>query len=144
MKKTGWCRLKRQEGRSNMRIVEERWVSAEESGTKKNRCPEMRERERRRGCWCGQKKRQRLKNRKDRLVERTLSGDSSASTRHYVAAGTNLYKGKTKTLPKIKSRGRNREYLGGTIFKRRGLILIGSPPLFRRVYRCSDSCLTDN
>lgn len=32
----------------------------------------------------------------------TLSGDSSASTRHYVAAGTNLYKRKRKTPRKVK------------------------------------------
>lgn len=66
---------------------------------------------RRRGC----------SKEKDKL-EKALSGDSSASTRHYVATETNLYMGKTKTLPKIKSRGRNREKdLGGIIFKERSL-----------------------
>lgn len=60
---------------------------------------------------------------KDKL-EKTLSGvlSSSVSTHHYVTTGTNLYMGKTKTLPKIKSCGRNREKdLGGIIFKRRSL-----------------------
>lgn len=62
-----------------------------------------------------------------------------------MTTGTNLYMGKTKTLPKIKSCGRNREKdPGGIIYLREGAFLIGSSPLFQRVHRCLDSCLTDN
>lgn len=43
------------------------------------------------------------------------SGDSSASTRHYAAAGTNLYKGKTKTLRKVNRAAEREGDLGGII-----------------------------
>lgn len=84
-------------------------------------------------------------------------GDSSASTRHYVAAGTNLYKRKTR-MPRKVNRGSGRfaartrtdrwRALHRTRMDRgdprayllKGGFLIGSQPLFRRVYRCSDSC----
>lgn len=39
-------------------------------------------------------------------------GDSSASTRHYVAAGTNLYKRKTR-MPRKVNRGCGRRFAAG-------------------------------
>lgn len=55
---------------------------------------------------------ERLKNRKGW----TVRGDSSASTRHYVAAGTNLYKGKTEAPRKVnRAAEREGDRLGGII-----------------------------
>lgn len=45
-------------------------------------------------------------------------GDSSASTRHYVAAGTNLYKGKTKTRKVNRAVGREKNTSRWHNFKR--------------------------
>lgn len=54
---------------------------------------------------------ERWKNQKNRLER----GDSSVSTRHYVAAGTNLYKGKTETLRKVERAVEREGDLGGII-----------------------------
>lgn len=55
------------------------------------------------------------KNRRDGLGEGKL-GDSSASTRYYVAAGTNLYKKDGETGSQLRGRERESEWnLGGII-----------------------------
>lgn len=65
-------------------------------------------REGRRG---GEGKKKRIKKRGNASRGRG-GGDSSASTRHYVAAGTNLYKRKTR-MPRKVNRGCGRRFAAG-------------------------------
>lgn len=58
---------------------------------------------------------ERLKNQKSELERGDHPGDSSASTRHYAAAGTNLYKGKTKTPRKVNRAVERERDLGSII-----------------------------
>lgn len=55
------------------------------------------------------------KNQRSELERGDPLGDSSASTRHYATAGTNLYKGKTKTLRKVNRAAEREGDLGGII-----------------------------
>lgn len=57
----------------------------------------------------------RLQNQKRWTRKEGPSGDSSASTRYYAAAKTNLYKGKTKTLWKVNRAAEWEVDLGGII-----------------------------
>lgn len=72
---------------------------------------------------------ERSTRKKEQKAEATLSWDSSASTRHYVATGTNLYKGGRRRA-RAAHGGEGR---GWRARLKEGL-LIGSQPLLLPVY----------
>jgi hypothetical protein len=145
MKKAEWHRLKR---------LNERFPQRGEARARaKGRATCRREREEEREGRGGEGGREGgLRNQKGfgpgERGERGEGEDSSASTRHYVAAGTNLYKGGGWG----RGRGRLRVNRARGAEGGRGgcpsVALLEGPhpnwratPLFQRVYRCSDSCL---